>query len=86
MVPLLVISYVLWFASFIAFVMIVIAAFEDEVWKGIVGFLFPLYLMYWAFAEYYDEGKWTKIGVWLGGGLLAAILQVAAIMTAIPKR
>ncbi len=86
MLAMLAVSFVAAIASLICFVIILIAAFEDEVWKGIVGFLFPLYLVYWALVEYYDDGKWVKVGIWLGGGVLAAVLRVVALMSALPAR
>ena len=47
----------------------------NEVWKGVVGFLCGLYLLYYAFAEYTGDNKMIVILVMLlgsvvGGGLM----------------
>ena len=76
MFALLAVSFVAAITSLICFVIILIAAFEDEIWKGIVGFFFWPYLAYWAFVEYYDDGKWVKVGLWLGGAALAGVLRI----------
>ena len=82
----LILSFVSSIASLVAFVMILIAAFEDEIWKGIVGFLFWPYLVYWALVEYYDEGKWARVITWLGGSVLSTILFVAYFYVRLPAR
>ena len=80
----LVTSFIAEIASFIAFVQLVIAAFEDEVWKGIVGFIAWPYLGYWAIVEYYDEAKWPRIATWLGGHAVAIVLLIAYFYLALP--
>ncbi len=57
-------------AATVAAIIILIAAFQDEVWKGIVGLLCGFYLIYWAIAEYQAPNKWLWIGLWLGGGII----------------
>ena len=83
---LLVASFVAAIAGFVAWVMLLIAAFEDEFWKGLVGFFAWPYLLYWAIVEYYDEGKWARIGTWVSGHVLAVVLIVAYVYTAVPAR
>ena len=82
----LVVSFILSIASLISFVMILIAAFEDEVWKGIVGFFFWPYLAYWAIVEYYDEGKWQRVITWLGGSVLSTVLLITYFYVRLPAR
>jgi hypothetical protein len=84
--PILIASFICSIASFISFVMIVIAAFEDEIWKGLIGFLFLPYLVYWAIVEYYDEGKWPRVITWLAGSVLSTILFVAYFYVRLPSR
>jgi len=57
-------------AASVAAIIILIAAFQDEVWKGIVGLICGFYLLYWAFAEYQAPNKWLWIGLWLGGVII----------------
>lgn len=54
----------------VAAIIILIAAFQDEVWKGIVGLIRGFYLLYWAFAEYQSPHKGLLIGRWLGGVII----------------
>lgn len=55
-------------------IIILIDAFKDAIWKGLVGLLCGLYLIYYAFVEFDHEKKWLIILGWLvgiGGGVLA---------------
>ena len=52
-------------------------AFQDETWKGLVGFFFPLYLLYWALVEFEHDRKWpivigSIVSSWIGGALIGA--------------
>lgn len=68
-----------WLFSLVGFVcsiIIVIDAFKNEVWKGILCFFCIFYLLYYAFVEYQASNKWLIIGLCilgyaLGGGLMA---------------
>lgn len=77
-------SFIAGLAGLISWVMLLIAAFDDEPWKALVGFAVWPYLLYWAIAEYYDEGKWARIGAWVGGKVLAVVLIVYYIFAALP--
>lgn len=57
-------------AASVAAIIILIAAFQDEVWKGIVGLICGFYLIYWAIAEYQAPNKWLWIGLWVGGAII----------------
>lgn len=57
-------------AASVAAIIILIAAFQDEVWKGIVGLICGFYLLYWAFAEFQSPHKGLLIGLWLGAGII----------------
>jgi len=57
-------------------IIILIDAFKNEIWKGIVGLLCGLYLIYYAFVEFKHDQKWLIIIGWLvgiGGGILARL-------------
>jgi len=62
-------------AALVGWVMILIDAFKNEVWKGIVGFLCGLYLLYYAIVEFQAENKWLIVGLWLGGGIIGGALM-----------
>ena len=49
---------------------IMIAAFQDAIWKGIVGFVCGFYLLYFMFFEFQHEKK----GLIIAGNLLGGIL------------
>jgi len=57
-------------------IIILIDAFKDAIWKGLVGLLCGLYLLYYAFVEFDHEHKWLIILGWLlgiGGGIFARL-------------
>lgn len=42
-------------------VKILIDAFQDELWKGVVCLLCGLYFLYYSLFEYEDENKWVIV-------------------------
>lgn len=52
---------------------ILIDAFQDEIWKGVVGFFCGLYLLYYAIVEFSHEQKWLIVLGWLLGSALGGI-------------
>jgi len=51
-------------------IVILIEAFNDETWKGLVSLLVPIYLLYYAFAEFDHDHKWPIVlGSLFGSGL-----------------
>ena len=68
----------LWVAAFVCSIIILIDAFKNEVWKGIVSLLCGLYMLYYAFAEFQHEKKWLIVLVWLLGGVAGSALYVMA--------
>jgi hypothetical protein len=73
-------------ASTVAAIIILIHAFQDEVWKGVLGLVCSLYLIYYAFAEYQADNKWTIIAVWLAAGTIGGALLQGGMTTMIPER
>ena len=73
--------------SFVCSIIILIHAFKNEIWKGIVGLLCGLYLLYYGFVEFQHEKKGLILGVWLGSIVLAVICQMvgaASIAASLP--
>jgi hypothetical protein len=68
----------LWIASFVCSIIILIDAFKNEVWKGLLALFCGLYLLYYMFAEFQHERK-TLI---ILGGLLASALGTVLFMIA----
>jgi hypothetical protein len=64
-------------AAGVCWIIILIDAFKNEIWKGIVGLLCGLYLLYYAFAEYQAPNKWTIVGVAIGGWIVGIALMFA---------
>jgi hypothetical protein len=56
-------------------IIILIAAFSEEVVQGILCLCVPFYILYYAIVRYQSEHKPIVVGVWLGGLILGAILQ-----------
>lgn len=57
--------------SLVCGIIIIIDAFNDEVWKGIVALLFWPYLLYYAFAEFEHEKKVLILTLLLASSLLS---------------
>jgi hypothetical protein len=57
----------------VCWIIILIDAFKSAVWKGLVGLLCGLYLLYYAFAEFEHEKKWTIIAGAILGNLVGSI-------------
>ena len=72
-----VLGYLFILAGFVCQIIILIDAFKNEVWKGLVGFFCGLYLLYYAIAEYQAENKWLIVGLWLGGTIVGSGLMMA---------
>ena len=62
-------------AATVCFIIVLIAAFQDEIWKGLVGlFCCQLYLLYYGFCEFQHEKKGLILAGWLLGGIFGSIL------------
>lgn len=68
---------VCWLASCVCAIIILIAAFRDEVWKGLVCLVCGFYWLYYAFVEFDHENKWVIVAVALLGGAVGSGLFVA---------
>ena len=62
-------------AAFVCWLIILIDAFKNEIWKGVVGLLCGLYLLYYGFVEFQHEKKSQILMAWIGFGLLGGLLQ-----------
>lgn len=64
--------------GFICSIMILIAAFQDELWKGFVCLLCGLYFLYFALVDYDADNKWGIVaGSLLGGAIASACFLIA---------
>lgn len=75
-------------AGLIFWLIILIDAFKNEVWKGIVGFICGLYLLYYAIVEFQHEKKWLIVGGWLGCqiiGVACYMAGAASMMSSTPR-
>jgi hypothetical protein len=61
--------------GFVCAIIILIAAFQEEVVQGILCLCVPFYILYYALVRYQSENKPLIVGGWLGGAILGAILQ-----------
>lgn len=60
-------------------IIILIEAFRDEIWKGLLGLLCGFYLLYYAIFDFEHEWKWPIILGSIGGGSIAAgLFRLAA--------
>ena len=65
---------VLYLAALACSILVLIHAFKASVGHGFLCLCIPLYILYYAFARFEHEKKNLIIAVWLGAGILAAIL------------
>jgi uncharacterized membrane protein len=71
--------------SLICSIIVLIAAFQDEVWKGILSFVCGFYGLYYMVAEFQHEKKALIIIGSIGGGVIASILQTMAAAQALTE-
>ena len=57
----------------VCWLIILVDAFQDEIWKGIVGILCSLYLLYYAIVEFDHPNKWMIVLGYLVGAVLSGI-------------
>ena len=62
-------------AAFVCAIIVLIAAFSEDVIQGILCLCVPFYIWYYALVRYQSENKQIIAGVLIGGGILGAILQ-----------
>lgn len=62
---LVILGWILTLGSLVGWIIILIDAFKNAVWKGILGFFCGLYLLYYAFTEFQHEKKGMIIAAWL---------------------
>jgi hypothetical protein len=75
--PALLVAALAGIGSLICWVIILVAAFRDEVWKGFVCLLCGFYFLYYALAEYDEDNKWTLISIMLLCWVVGAAARVA---------
>ena len=63
-------------ASAVCGIIILIAAFQEDVTQGLLSLCVPFYILYYAFARYESENKALILAIWLGGGIIGNILRV----------
>lgn len=68
--------------GFVCTILILVAAFQEEVLQGILCLCCPFYILYYAVAKFEHEKKGLIIGGWLGGGILGAVCQAMAASAA----
>jgi hypothetical protein len=68
---LLILSLLAGLAGLGCWIYLVVAAFQDEIWKGFVSFLCCFYLGYWAIFDFDHDYKWPIIIGAFGGSTIA---------------
>lgn len=82
MAPILsILGVLLGLGSFVCWVIILVAAFQDELWKGFVCLLCGFYMLYYAAFEYDAENKWLIVFGWLGLAIFSLSLRFMALST-----
>lgn len=55
--------------GFVCHILIVIEAFKDEIWKGVLCLICIFYVLYYMFAEYESDKKTIIVALWLIGNV-----------------
>ena len=64
-------------AGLVCWVIILVDAFRNEVWKGVLGLFCGLYLLYYAITEFEHDNKWLIVIGFLAGGFVGgALMQI----------
>ena len=58
-------------AGLVGWIFLIVEAFRDEIWKGVVGLLCGLYLFYYAIFDWEHENKWPIVLLAFGGSAIA---------------
>ena len=72
-------------AAFVCWLIVLIDAFKNEIWKGIVGLICGFYLLYYAIVEYQADNKWLIVAIWLLGGVVGSALMMAGGAASFPR-
>ena len=62
--------------AFVCNIIILIDAFQNEVWKGILCLVCAFYLLYYMFAEFSHEKKGLILAGSLGAGIIGGICNM----------
>jgi hypothetical protein len=73
-------SLVCYLIALVAYLFIVVAAFQDEVWKGIATLFCGFYGLYYAIKEWDHEYQWLVLAAMIGGGVLGRLIPFLAAM------
>lgn len=77
-----IIGYLFILGGAICSIIILIAAFQDELWKGIVGLLCGLYLLYFGIVEFQSPNKWPIVaGAFFGGSIGGLLIRLGGQAT-----
>ena len=68
-----ILAFPFYLISLVCSIIVLIDAFKNAVWKGIVGLLCGLYLLYYAFVEFQHPKKTLIICGMLLGSILGAV-------------
>ncbi len=79
---LMILGVVFCIASAVCSIIVLIDAFRNEIWKGVLGLLCGLYLLIYAFTEYDGDNKTMIIlGILLGGLIGGALMGAGGAMS-----
>ena len=69
--------------SLVCGIIILIDAFKNAVWKGIVCLVTcGIYMLYYAIVEFQNDKKWTIVGAWIGCSVLSSVLRIMSMQGA----
>lgn len=75
----LILAGIAFVGGLVCWIMILVDAFQDEIWKGIVGLIFPIYLAYYGIVEYEHDWKWAiVIGAIAGDAIAIGLYGMAS--------
>ncbi len=66
-------------ASFVCGIIILVAAFQEDVVQGLLSLCVPFYILYYAIARFESDNKALIIAIWLVGGIVGNVLRFVAV-------
>lgn len=70
-------GFIVAIGSCICTLIILISAFQDELWKGLVGLFCSLYLLYYGIVEFQNDNKVLILsGAYLGGAVAGVLISL----------
>lgn len=80
-----ILSLLVGIASLVCYVIVIIDAFEDEFFRGLLCVVFPPYAWWYGWVEFEHEKKWLIFSLMVAGPFVTGALTQAAIRSEVDR-